>query len=211
MVQKTINDFQQGIKMKKLITYLIISFCLNTIIFAEEWHVKKSENNLVKFISSTPVLDFEGRTNNIDGYIYWEGKELFGKNNEIYFEVDLNSVKTGNGKRDRDMREDVLETDRWQKTFYKGKINNVKKYKSESNKYDVTAQGSIFIHGHNKDLEINATIIIKKNLMNVTSDFSVFLKDYNIKAPSLLAFIKVAEEIKLHLNFQLKKFEEEKK
>jgi len=29
------------------------------------------------------------------------------------------------------------------------------------------------------------------------------LKDYNIEAPSLLAFIKVAQEIKLNLNFKL--------
>ena len=46
--------------------------------------------------------------------------------------------------------------------------------------------------------------------MNVICNFSVFLKDHEIEAPSLLAFIKVAEEIKLHLNFELKKIEENK-
>ncbi len=41
--------------------------------------------------------------------------------------------------------------------------------------------------------------------MTVSCDFSVFLKDYEIEAPSLLAFIKVADEIKLNLNFTLRK------
>jgi hypothetical protein len=46
--------------------------------------------------------------------------------------------------------------------------------------------------------------------MNVVCNFSVFLKDYEIEAPTLLAFIKVAQEIKLELDFQLEKIVEEK-
>ena len=177
--------------MKKYI--LLALFFIPAIIFAEEWHVKKTEKNLVKFISSTTLLDFEGITNNIGG------------KNEIYFEVDLNSVETGNGKRDRDMREDVLETDEWPLTSFKGEINEVTKSIENPNKFNVSALGKMFIHGHEKVMPIEAVIEISNNNMNVICDFSVLLKDYDIEAPSLLAFIKVADEIKLHLNFQLKK------
>ncbi|MCH7827864.1 MAG: hypothetical protein IIC75_07850, partial [Bacteroidetes bacterium] len=81
-------------KIKLLFLFLLI----NSSIFADEWHVIKDSNNLVRFTSSTIILDFDGTTNNIDGYIYWEGKEIFSGKNEIYFEVDLNTVKTGNVK-----------------------------------------------------------------------------------------------------------------
>lgn len=187
-----------------LITILFIS----SLIFGEEWYVKKSSDNLVKFSSSTPVLDFDGITSEIDGYIYWEGADLFGKNNELYFEVDLNSIETGIGKRDRDMREDVLEIDKWPKTSFRGSI--VKVQSIGSNIFEVVSKGLIFIHGHKKDLEIKAKIMIGDSTMNIKCDFSVFLKDYEIEAPSLLAFIKVADEIKLYLDFQLIKITESK-
>ena len=133
------------------IKYIILILVLLPIsIFAEEWHVKKSENNLVKFISSTTMLDFEGITDKVDGYIYWKGDELFGLENEIYFEVELNSVETGIGKRDRDMREDVLETDKWPKTSYRGKINKIEKIAGNINQYKVSAIGPMFLHGHEK-------------------------------------------------------------
>lgn len=193
--------------MKK--KYIILILVLLPIyILAEEWHVKKTENNLVKFISSTPVLDFEGITDKIDGYIYWKGEELFGIENEIYFEVELNSVETGIGKRDRDMREDVLETDKWPKTYYRGKINKVEKIIGKDNHYKVTSIGPMFLHGHEIITPIEAMINIANDEMTINCDFSVMLKDYEIEAPSLLAFIKVADEIKLHLNFSLKKIME---
>ena len=77
-----------------------------------EWHVYKESKNLVKFTSEVVVLTFDGITDQIDGYIYWEGDSLFEKNTQLRFEVDLNSIETGIGKRDRDMR-DVLETEKW--------------------------------------------------------------------------------------------------
>jgi polyisoprenoid-binding protein YceI len=195
--------------MKKRIAVLIFIFFIPVILLSEEWQVKKSKDNLVKFTSSTPVLDFDGITSNIDGYIYWEGEEIFGKKNEIYFEVDLNSVETGIGKRDRDMREDVLHTDKWPKTSYRGEIQSYTLLENDSTKYKVVSFGKMFLHGQERELTVNADIEIKNDLMNITCDYSVFLKNFNIEAPSLLAFIKVADEIKLHLNFQLIKVSEE--
>lgn len=188
--------------MKILTKVLLFTIILSSVLLAEEWQVKKSKDNLVKFTSSTSLLDFDGTTDKIDGYIYWEGEEPFKENNQIYFEVDLNSVETGIGKRDTDMREDVLETEKWPKTYFKGKINKIKK---ENDSFKIVSKGNMFIHGKEKEITVNADIKIENNIMHVISDFSVFLKDYDIEAPSLLAFVKVAEEIKLHLDFILEK------
>ncbi|MEE9431561.1 MAG: YceI family protein [Melioribacteraceae bacterium] len=190
--------------IKNILVVLLLASSIQ--IFAEEWNVKKSNSNMVKFISSTTVLDFEGVTSNIDGYLYWEGEKMFSGNNELYFEVDINSIETGSGKRDRDMREDVLETDKWQTTYFKGKI--ISSNSIEKNKYEIKAVGKMFIHGIENEKEIDAELFFNEGILNVKTNFSVLLKDYKIKAPSLLAFIKVAEEIKLNLNFILEKSEE---
>lgn len=193
--------------MKKSIL-LITIFLIHSQLFAGEWQVKKNAKNLVQFTSTTPLLDFDGITNMIDGYMYSEGKTTIGKNTILYFEVNLNSVETGIGKRDRDMREEVLETHRWPTTYFQGTISKIEKMDVAFITYNIVVQGKIFIHGVEREMEIPGKIIIKDDIINVQSDFSVFLKDFNIEAPSLLAFIKVAEEIKLHLNFYLEEIKQ---
>jgi YceI-like domain len=169
-------------------------------LFADDWQVDKSADNLVHFNSSTTLLDFEGTTSNIDGYAYWEGYKFFGDNNEIYFEVQLATFSTGIGKRDRDMREDVLETGRYPVASFSGTFKDVKQ---TGNKFDVVVSGEMSLHGHKKAMDVSAVVVLENGVMNVKSNFSIFLKDYNIDAPNLLAFIKVAQEIKIDLEFNL--------
>ena len=113
--------------MRYLLSFLI--FFSYTLI-AGEWHIDKKAENKVKFTSKVVVLEFEGVTDQIDGYLFWDGEELVTTNSQVLFEVDLNTVETGNGKRDRDMR-DVLKTSEWQYTSFKGEIIDVQKRESE--------------------------------------------------------------------------------
>jgi len=190
------------------VKFIFIFLLIGNISFASEWNISKKADNLVKFTSSTSLLDFEGTTNNVDGYIYWDGSEAFTGKNEVYFEVYLNSVKTGNGKRDRDMREDVLETQKWSITYFKGNFKQVEK-KENQNYYSVILVGKMFLHGIENEMVIPGKITIDENLMTVESNYSIFLKNFNIEAPSLLAFVKVAEEIKLDLKFYLEQHRED--
>jgi len=129
---------------------LILSFLAISISQAAEFHVDKQQKNLVKFISDAPMEDFEGTTSKIDGYMMNEGiDKLIGS--EVYFEVDLNSVSTGVGLRDRHMREDYLHTDKYKLTNFKGKISNASKI--TDSEYDFTANGKKFIHGVTKDIK----------------------------------------------------------
>ncbi len=169
---------------------------------AAEWQVDKQSKNLVKFTSEVVVLTFDGVTDKIDGFIYWEGEKAFPENTRMRFEVDLNSIETGIGKRDRDMR-DVLETGKWPFTSFEGTLSGVQPVDSSLSAYNATAKGKIFIHGVEREIEAPGTITMEQGKMHVIADFMVRLKDFNIAAPSLAAFVKVSEEIFLHLDFYL--------
>jgi len=185
--------------MRFLIKLYILLICAAGL-SADDWQVDKSANNEVHFYSSTTLLDFEGVTSNIDGYIYWKGFKFFGEDNELYFEVQLATFNTGIGKRDRDMREDVLETDKYPVASFNGKFKEVKR---SGNKFNVIVSGEMSLHGQKKQMDIDAVITLEKGVMNVTGDFTILLDDYNIEAPNLLAFIKVSQEIKISLDFNL--------
>ena len=188
--------------MKQAIGCVII-FCICATAYAGEWHVDTRSENLVRFTSEVIVLTFDGVTDQIDGYLYWEGDAVFGKNNQLHFEVTLNALDTGIGKRDRDMR-DVLETDKWPLTTFTGTIADFKIVDTTLTTYQVTTTGTFSVHGKQKQLTLPGTISLPSaDRMHIQSDFTIRLSDYDIEAPSLAAFVKVSDEVVVHLDFYL--------
>ena len=190
----------KGKPVYKTLMFLLI---LYSNILSEEWQVNKNKDNQVVFHSKTTLLDFEGTTENVDGYLLWEGDSLFKGKNEVFFEVYLASFKTGIGKRDSDMREDVLETDKYPVATFKGRVFLTKQLKES---IFVKAEGTLSLHGITKSVTIEAYLYKSKDdNITVKSSFSVFLKDHNIDAPTLMAFVKVAQEIKIDVMLNLMK------
>ena len=184
--------------------YIISSIFLFASLQAGEYHVDKSAENMVKFISDAPIEDFEGITSHIDGYLYWEGDDILNQS-ELYFEVDLNTVDTGIGLRNRHMRENYLHTDKYPKTHFAGKL--IKAEKTSENEYNVEAEGKFYVHGVEKNKKITAKLKkINEDTYKVSAKFEVALSDYNIEVPSIM-FYKIDENMDLIVEFHLKKAE----
>jgi polyisoprenoid-binding protein YceI len=185
--------------MKYLLLLLTI---LCTSIFAGEYHVVKSAENMVKFVSDAPIEDFEGVTSSIDGYLFWEGEDFLNQS-ELYFEVDLNTVDTGIGLRNRHMRENYLHTDEFPKTHYTAKL--IKADSINETEYEVEAEGTFFVHGVEKQKKITGKLLkIDNDKYKVSANFKVALSDYNIEVPSIM-FYKIDENMDLCVEFYLKK------
>ncbi len=185
--------------MLRIVVFLI-AIMMFQIANSAEYTVDNSKKNVVKFISEAPVEQFEGVTEKIDGYFYSEKGDIL--NAEIYFEVNLNNVDTGIGLRNRHMREDYLHTSKYPKTTFKGKISDLKKI-SET-ELDVIVKGSYFLHGITKEREISGKIYLLDNGMKIKSEFVVKLTDHKIDVPKFM-FMKISEDIKVYLDFIVKK------
>ena len=92
------------------------------------------------------AFSFSGATDQIDGFIYWEGDSLSVEKSQLHFEVDLAGFDSGIGKRDRDMRE-VLGTDKWPKAVYKGEITELAAVDSTVTAFRVETRGTLSLHG----------------------------------------------------------------
>ncbi len=182
---------------------LFLLFCLTVI--PAEYHIDRSAKNLVKFISDAPFEDFEGITERIDGYVFWPGETLSDEidpaGSDIYFEIELASLKTGIGLRDKDMREDYLETDKYPYASYSAKISNIERL--GENRFRIYSDGEFTVHGMSRPVSISATAIIDKATIKVNSEFEVRLTDYDIEIPKLL-FLRINETIEIELEFHLK-------
>jgi polyisoprenoid-binding protein YceI len=183
--------------MKTAVFSLVISVSL---LLAGEHQVDKNQNNMVKFISDAPIENFEGVTDKIDGYLYWQGED-FTSESQIYLEVDLNSLDTGIGLRNRHMRENYLETDKYPITYFQGKI--ISSSKNPEGSYTVEADGSIFIHGVNRPLKVHGSLNSVDKGYHIRAEFNVKLSDFDIEIPSIM-FYKINEVMELKLDFYLK-------
>ena len=187
--------------IKSLYLSMVISLaCSNT--YAVECQVDTSRSNLVKFTSDAPIEDFEGVSDRIDGYVFWQGEELrertdFDKS-ELYFEVELGALDTGIGLRNRHMRENYLETDKYPFATFSGKISQVTE--TSPGEFLVTSTGSFIIHGSTKEQIIECRVQKEDSGYRIQSDFQVQLPDYNIEVPSLM-FMKINEVIEVSLDF----------
>ena len=180
--------------------YILVVLLLTTSLFSGEYQVDKQADNLVKFISDAPFENFEGITNRIGGYLYY-GDTSLTNNSQIYMEVDLNSLDTGIGLRNRHMRENYLKTDEFPITWFKGKI--ISSRINADSSYEIQAQGTIFIHGVEKELQISAELRERENGYRIHTTFQIKLSDFKIDIPSIM-FYKINEMIELQIDFYLK-------
>ncbi|MBN1479062.1 YceI family protein [candidate division KSB1 bacterium] len=187
--------------MKSFFIFVLLFVAIGT---SAEFHVDKDQDNRVQFFSDAPVEKIVGTTSEIDGYVVWEGDD-YTANSEFYFEVDLTSIDTGIGLRNRHMRDNYLETDKYPFASYKGKI--VKATDNRDDTFTFTALGTFVLHGVERKVEIDGKISKTENGYKAESQFEIKLEDYNIERPQFM-LLKIGEVIQLDIRFHAQEFKE---
>jgi polyisoprenoid-binding protein YceI len=172
--------------------------------YAVECHVDTTRERRVTFKSDAPIEDFEGVTDRIDGYVIWSHEELqtgddYG-DSELYFEVDLSALDTGIGLRNRHMRENYLETDKYPYASYSGKLDRVSV--NDDGAFLVQSSGKLSIHGVEQAHSIVCRVTREGSTYRIQCEFAVQLPDFSIDVPSFM-FLKISETIELALDFHV--------
>ncbi|MDR9419091.1 YceI family protein [Gracilimonas sp.] len=153
-----------------------------------------SNSGYVEFSSNVPLHSFTGESNHLTGLIDFE-------ENLIDFYIDLNTLKTGIGKRDRDMYE-TLNTQDHPFAEFTGSFKDLE-FRNISDKQPVTTVGEFTINGKTQTVSIDGALSwINENLV-LEAGWSLLLSDYNIEPPGVL-FYKVDDIQEISLNIELK-------
>ena len=99
--------------------------------------------------------------------------------------------------------ENYIESDKYPKATFKGKIDNFDVSKLTANGKDFTVKGKLELHGKSKDISITANIKKTANGVTLTSDFFINTDDYGIEIPSVVSK-KVAKKVAVNLDFTMK-------
>jgi hypothetical protein len=99
--------------------------------------------------------------------------------------------------------ESYIESSKFPKATFKGKIENFDILKLTSSSKDYTIKGKLEVHGKSKDLASIAKIKKTGSDIEIKSDFNVNVSDFDIEIPSVVAK-KVSKKVTLNCNFLLK-------
>ena len=183
--------------------FIIIWAILLVFIYSAEYHVDTEADNEVKFISKTTLEEFEGITNQIDGYVVWENEIL--QANKFYMEVPLETLDTGIGLRNRHMRHNSLETDKYPFAKYQGSI--ITADTTENDTLNLRLKGEFTIHGVTQMREIDVKAVQNSEGYVANADFNINMKNYNINVPDVM-IMKVNENIMVKVQVYFYKVEE---
>ena len=203
-------SFQLPTRTVHVISLTLVGIFFGTTVLSgqQAYQVALESDRLVRFTSSTAIDEFEGTTERLDGLVLLNTEELTdrtgGAESEIYFEVDLASLDTGIGMRDRQMRDSYLEVDRYPYAAFGGTIEQVTSLPGEI--FQVTTQGILGIHGIEQERALTCNLATVNEGYRVNCSFSVFLSDHDIEIPKLM-FLKLNNEIRMELNFILEPVE----
>jgi polyisoprenoid-binding protein YceI len=182
--------------MKRLI-YLFLFLLILTLPGKVFSQVFKTEKGNVEFLSKASLNEFTGKSSDLNGLVDLD-------KNLLDFFIDLNTLKTGIGLRDRHMRENYLETKKYPYAEFTGKIaSEIKLTKGQSK--DVTAKGKFKIHGVEREIEVPGKLTaISDSEIQLEAKFTVLLSDYKIDIPKVV-FYELAEEQVVTIKAILKK------
>ena len=178
--------FIRYLSVLSLLALLVPVPGLGQAFFADDGHVE--------FLSNVPLHSFVGASDQLVGRI-----DLAEKTVDFY--VDLNTLDTGNGKRDKDMRK-TLETDEFPfAEFFGTLVTDVDPETSMAQEVEV--EGDFTIHGVTRSIRVPGTLTLQDGAMRVQASWILNLDDYNIEPPSLL-ILKVDEEQEISFDILLK-------
>jgi polyisoprenoid-binding protein YceI len=139
--------------------------------------VFSTEAGHVRFDSRMPVHAFHGTSEQLVGQISLA-------DSTVDFFIDLATLDTGNGKRDKDMRS-TLEVDEYPFAEFLGKL--VTPFdEASSDPQPATTRGTFTVHGISREVEISGTLQRTVEGLQLTAEFDVRLEDHEIVPPRML-------------------------
>jgi polyisoprenoid-binding protein YceI len=115
-----------------------------------------------------------------------------------WVEAPVKTLKTGNGKRDKDLNKS-MESGKY--PMLRFELAGINRTGGSADSVGVMLRGALKIHGVSRNVELPGTIRFQGSGARVRSDFPLNLKDYHIGGLSkLLGMLRMYEDIVVHVD-----------
>jgi hypothetical protein len=178
--------------MKKGII-LGICFLMGNVIFSQKMMTRAGE---VKFEASMPAFEEIAGTNSTVSCIFDQ------TTGDFVALVLVKAFKFKSPLMEEHFNENYLESSKFPKATFKGKIVNFDASKLAATKTSYELEGELTMHGVTKKIKTKISLAKNAGKINALSVIMVKPQDYEIEIPSLVKG-KIAENAKVSINFNL--------
>ncbi len=195
--------------MNKLKLFLALLLAIVSHSFAQtKWKFDKAHTNIGFSVTHLVITEVEGKFKKFKGSVITDGNNF--ENAKIEFSADVNSISTGNKKRDNHLKsDDFFNAAKFPKLTFKSKSFK----KVSDNKYKLV--GDLTIRGITKEVTLDVTLngIIKdpwggtRAGFKITGEINRF--DFGLKWNKLIEAggAVVGKTVRIIINAELKKQE----
>lgn len=177
--------------MKKIISLLLVITFISLAFTSQKGGIYIATGS-IHFTSEAPLELIKASSDKLLGILNTE-------NNEFIFRINMRSFEGFNSSLQKEhFNDNYVESTKFPKTTFKGRIIEDIDF-SKSGNYTIRAKGKLKIHGIEHNRIIKCSLSVLKNKIIVKSNFSVFLKDHDIKIPKIVNQ-KISEKIIIKVN-----------
>ncbi len=179
--------------MKKIIVLLLLVLPLIKYSLGQDLYITSKGN--VEFTSDAPLELIEAASDQLNGILKISDRSFV-------FRVPMKSFEGFNSSlQQTHFNENYLESAKYPHTIFEGKIIEEIDFNTPGT-HNIRGKGSFTCHGVKRERIIKCKVIIDQNKILVSSEFTVFLEEHNIKIPSVVSQ-KIAEEIIVSVDLEL--------
>lgn len=168
---------------------LIVSLLCGVCEDVRQDEVYITDSGHAEFTSRVPLHTFTGSSDHLHGLIDFD-------ENLVDFYLDLSTLKSGIGRRDRDIYR-TLNVDEYPFAEFTGSLSSSFDLNSSEIQH-VTVRGDFTINGVKRVVTIEGTLQKRGDNLHLTAEWILDLIDYDIEPPGIL-FYRVNDEQELRI------------
>jgi polyisoprenoid-binding protein YceI len=149
----------------------------------------------VAFVSTAPLQEFRGVSPHLTGQVDFVSRG-------VSFFIDLETLDSGNRRRDRDMRRNYLETERYPFATFNGTFVGMLDPRTITAD-SVQVEGMFTLRDIERPITVRGLVTREGEGLRVRASWPILLGDYGIERPRIL-FYEVSETLTLEINILLR-------
>lgn len=160
--------------------------------------IAKGGSNVAEFHAEDTYDSFDGKTSDVTGTIVADPANAAASSVQVTINID--SLDTGNGLRNKEMRERYLETNKFGTAAFKSVSVTGPASIAPNQPADINVTGDMTLHGATKRMTIPVRVVlIPDGRIHATSSFKIRMPDFGISVPHNI-LVTVNDEVPVRLD-----------
>ncbi len=184
--------------MRQLVAIAILAAAPALFAQSKTYEIKPDAKNVAEFHAEDTYDSFDGRTNQVSGTIVADPAKPSAATVQV--SIDMGSLDTGVGLRNKEMRERYLETPKFPNATFKSVSVSGPAAVAANQPADLSVTGDSTLHGVTKRMTIPVRVVlIPDGRLHTTSSFRVHMPDFGINVPHNV-LVTVNDEVPVRLD-----------